>query len=105
MFVAHEDRSAPSPEFRGSGMSAETYLEHATPTGFTKRAVVHLILQTCHSYGVTFHCTGRKFICYYLHDLEGSLKNFIMPGVLPTPNPSQEGNKTHGGANSSPGRG
>ncbi len=56
MFVAHEDQSAPSPELRRSGMSAET----VTPTGFTKREVVHLILQTCHSYGVTVNCTGRK---------------------------------------------
>ncbi len=44
MFAAHEDRSAPFPELRRSGMSAETCLEHGAPTGFTKRAVVHLIL-------------------------------------------------------------
>ncbi len=33
MFVANEDQRAPSPELRRSGMSAETCLEHVTPTG------------------------------------------------------------------------
>ncbi len=61
MFVANEDQRVPPPlSSVGAACQSKRAWNMSAPTGFTKRAVVHLILQTCHSYGVTFHCTDRK---------------------------------------------